>query len=220
MRTEAGALHLTREQVREPLRIPSRHFLSRGFSPEVLDALDVGDSAKLGRAVVPLYDAEGTTCIGYTFRSLKPPCKACRKHHDPWVACRYGQSRWGIMKGFPKRSYLYNYAAALRADGTAFLVEGPPDVFRLAEAGHTAVALLGSDATDEQLRLLAALEKPILVAFDNDPAGEVALGRFRRKYEASDVTFEWDPFAVPGPYQDVGETPVEELRRAILDQGG
>src|SRR5262249_25799892 len=37
-------LQLTRSQVRGRLRIPSPYFLSRGFSPAILDEFDVGES--------------------------------------------------------------------------------------------------------------------------------------------------------------------------------
>ncbi|QDV39229.1 toprim domain-containing protein [Tautonia plasticadhaerens] len=147
------ALRLTRDRVRDRLTFPARHFLERGFSRKILDSFDVGYSAKRDRIVVPLYDEEGIHCIGDTFRSYKPPCGTCRKHHDPGVPCKYGQQKWGIMRGFAKRAYLYNYAAALRADSPfVFLVEGPPDVWRLGEAGYVGVALLGSSMTDEQHR--------------------------------------------------------------------
>jgi hypothetical protein len=209
-------LRLSRDQVRRALAIPSKHFLSRGFSPEVLDAFDVGESAKLKRAVVPLYDDTGEACTGYTVRSLKPPCQACNQHHEPGVDCRWGQQRWGIMGGFPKRTYLYNYARAKKTDSPViFLTEGPPDVWRLAESGHVAVALLGADATDEQLHKLAALGKTVRVAFDNDPPGVAARERFQRKQAASGIDFPWAFFSAPAEYKDLGETPVEELRRAV-----
>ena len=49
-----------------------------GKSPaEILEAfLDI-DSLRLDRAVVPLFDESDETCVGYTFRSLKPYCGDC-----------------------------------------------------------------------------------------------------------------------------------------------
>lgn len=212
MRYGTAAIHLTRDQVRGALKIPSQHFLGRGFSREVLDHFDVGDSAKLRRAVVPLYDDEGTTCIGHTFRSIKSRCRESEKHHDPGTACRWGQQKWGINRGFPKRTYLYNLAAA-RASASSFvlLVEGPPDVWRVHEAGYVAVALLGADATEEQLHKLASLRRRILVAFDNDPPGEAARRRFRERH----VDFPWEFLEVPKSDEDPGDTPTAVLREAI-----
>ena len=214
--TPSRTLCLTREEVRAALTIPSRYFLRRGFSRDVLDRFDVGDSAKLRRAVVPLYDEEGETCIGYTFRSWKPPCDACRKHHDPGTDCRYGQQKWGIMAGFPKRTYLYNLAAAKRSnDPRIFLVEGPPDVWRLAEAGYVGVALLGSAVCEEQLANLAALDKHITIALDSDGPGREAIDRLRRRVAGLPCDF----FPIPLPYKDFGNMPVVDLRDAIRKRG-
>src|SRR5262245_30458414 len=102
---------MSREQIRNELEIPSRFFLGRGFSREILDAFDVGDSRKLRRVVVPLYDDEGRLSLGYTVRSYEPRCDRCAKHHGPAVSCKWGQGKWGISQGFLKRVYMYNYAA-------------------------------------------------------------------------------------------------------------
>jgi hypothetical protein len=211
-------LDLTREQVRGPLTIPSPYFIGRGFSPAVLDAFDVGDSKKLRRAVVPLYDDEGTTCIGYVARSKRPECGRCGSNHDG-PDCQYGQPKWTMPRGFPSSTYLYNYAAAKASDAPfIFLVEGAPDVFRVAEAGYVGVALLGSDASDGQLRKLAGLGKEVWIAFDNDEAGKAAEERFWRKKIASGVSLPTRNFTTPEPYKDLGDTPSAELGRAIRIQ--
>ena len=197
------------------LAIPSPYFLARGFSRAVLDRFDVGESKKLGRAVVPLYDNEnGRTCVGYLARSYRPPCGQCEKHHDG-PDCRYGQDRWKVAKGFPKADYLFNYAAAKATDAPfVFLVEGAPDVFRLAEAGFVGVALLGSEVSDVQLGKLAGIRREIWVAFDNDKAGEAARGRLAKR----DIKLPSVAFSAPAPYKDIGETPVDELQRAVRER--
>ena len=68
----------TRDQVRSRLTIPSPYFLSRGFHPSVLDRLDIGESHKLGRVVIPIYDDSGRRCIGYVSRSVHPDCGGVR----------------------------------------------------------------------------------------------------------------------------------------------
>lgn len=214
--TPSQTLSLTREDVRSALTIPSRYFIRRGFSRDVLDRFDVGDSAKLRRAVVPLYDEEGETCIGFTSRSWKPLCEACRKHHDFGTACRFGQQKWAIMARFPKRTYLYNLAAARRTDDPRiFLVEGPPDVWRLAEAGHVGVALLGADATPEQLAKLDALDKHLTIALDNDGPGREATERLR----PSVTDLRCDFYEIPDPHKDFGDMRASELRDAIRLRG-
>jgi hypothetical protein len=217
-RPQAGPtlLDLTREQVRERLEIPSPYFLSRGFSRDVLDSFDVGHSAKLNREVVPLYDELGTTCIGYVARTNKPFCTGCDGHHEPGAHRLFGEPKWKAMQGFPRATYLYNYAAANAADSPfIFLVEGPPDVLRLAEAGFVGVALLGCDASPQQLAKLAALGKEIWVSFDNDEAGRAAEQRFWKKMDSCGIRFPARPFSPGTNGKDLGDTGIEEIRTAV-----
>jgi hypothetical protein len=205
-------LGLTRDEVRGASTIPSRYFLSRGFRPETRDAFDLGDSRELGRAVVPPYDEEGETGVGFTVRSRKPHCADCRRHDEPGGSCKWGQQKWRIMAGFAKRTYLYNYAAAQRTgDERIFVVEGPPDVWRLAEAGYVGVALLGSLMTDEQRHMLAALDKHVTIALGSDEPGRAAAEKLRRHA----VGFTCDFFPMDAPYKDFWGTPASSLRAVI-----
>jgi 5S rRNA maturation endonuclease (ribonuclease M5) len=210
-----------RERVRDRLVIPSKNFLKRGFSREVLDAFDVGYSREVGYDIVPVYDAEGRKYVGCTGRSTRPYCETCRKHHRESTSCRSGQEKWYIQRGFRKSKYLYNHATARYTDAPfIFVVEGPPDVFRLAEAGHVGVAILGVDASDLQMEMLADLDKEIWLAFDNDKPGDDGRARFRDRLRRNGVELSAHDFRVPRAFKDVGETPVDELRRVIHEQVG
>jgi 5S rRNA maturation endonuclease (ribonuclease M5) len=216
---KTALLDLTRREVRARLDIPSRSFLDRGFSPEVLDQFDVGYSKKSRRDVVPLYDDGGQVCVGFEARSVLPRCESCKKHHTAGSDCKYGQSKWMGMKGFPKATYLYNYARAATTKAPfVFLVEGAPDVLRLADAGYVAVALLGSDASDDQLKKLAALGREVWIALDNDEAGEAARVRLDTRLLRPEFGFRRESFWAPAPFKDVGETPVDVLRRAVQER--
>jgi DNA primase len=121
------------------------------------------------------------------------------------------------MEGFPRNAYLYNYAAAKATDlPFIFLVEGPADVLRLAEAGFVGVALLGCDASPHQLAKLAALGKEVWVSFDNDDAGRDARGRFFKKLGSSGVHFPVQTFTAPSPHKDLGDATAEEIRRSVV----
>jgi hypothetical protein len=90
------------------------------------------------------------------------------------------------MAGFPKRTHPYDHAASRGTDSPInLLVEGPPDVWRLAEAGYVGVSLLGADATGEQLRKLSALDRLIVIALDNDTAGRAAMERVQQRGSAT-----------------------------------
>lgn len=214
---EPRLLSIDRDAVRRRLTIPSPYFLARGFSRDVLEAFDVGESATLMRAVIPLYDNdEGRVCIGFLARSYRPRCERCRKHHDG-PECRYGQSKWRMADDFPADRYLYNYAAAkATAAPFVFLAEGAPDVFRLTEMGLVGVATLGSDVSADQFRMLAALGKEIWVAFDNDEGGRKAEKSLRSRQAEAGIKLPGTSFRPPAPYKDFGDTPAPELAASIL----
>jgi hypothetical protein len=165
---------LTREMVRSRLIIPSPYFLNRGFGAEVLDRYDVGDSSKLNRAIMPLYDDEGgDLCVGWAERSFHPACRACRRAHPADAGCTAGEPRWRFPRGFTKGRWLYGYAEAARSPlPFVLLVEGIPDVLRAAEAGLPAVACLGTELPFFYLAKLERLRKKVVVAFDNDDSGQ------------------------------------------------
>jgi hypothetical protein len=209
-RPKGKLLNLTREQVRGRLEIPSPYFVSRGFSPAVLDALDVGHSVRRRRTIVPVYDDLGRTCVGFLERSEKPLCGVCRRCHHPRSECRYGQARWGVSRGFTKQQFLYNYAHARRSEHPfVLLVEGPGEVFRATEAGFPAVGLLGTDMSEVQVEKLAAMGSEVVIAFDNDEPGRENGQRVYSRLRARSIDVGiWSP---PEQFKDVGEMPPEEV---------
>jgi hypothetical protein len=200
----------TREQVRSRLEIPSLYFLSRGYSANVLDALNVGHSPKLKKSIVPVFDDAGLVCVGFLMRSEKPFCKECRRHHQPSSDCRYGQARWGIQRGFRKQQFLYNLAHAMKSDKPfVLLVEGPGDVFRSVEAGFPAVALLGTDMADGQVEKLAKLNKKVVIAFDNDKAGKENSPKIHARLATRGI--EVEVLHPPQAFKDMGEMPTKDV---------
>lgn len=154
----------SRQIVRSRMKVPSSFFIKRGFSPEVLERFDVGDTQTgpfAGRAVVPVYDHTGTMAVGFSARTTTDQT-------PKWLHSRFSRAR-----------VLYNMAAAFREarrTGTIILVEGPADVWRLWEAGyHNAAALLGVSLTDAQQVLLESSGAGRVVVFlDDDEAGRSA----------------------------------------------
>jgi hypothetical protein len=192
------------------LLIPAPYFVARGFSPVVLDALDVGHSPKRRQSVVPVYDDDGILCVGFLARTENPQCPTCKKYHQPETPCGYGQSKWTIMKDFSKGEYLFNYACA-RASASPFvlLLEGPCDVFRATEAGVAAVAAFGSDLSPVQADKLAALHKNVVIAYDNDEAGRYGSARAADLLRDREVrTRQWSP---PEQFHDVGDMTVDDI---------
>jgi hypothetical protein len=158
---------------------------------------------------VPVFD-DGILCDDYLVRTEHPQCPACKKYHRPDTACRYGQSKWTVLKNFPKGEYLYNYASArVSAAPFVLLLEGPCDVFRATEAGIAAVAAFGSDLSSVQADKLAALHKNVVIACDNDEAGKSGSARAANLLRERDVrTREWSP---PERFHDVGDMAIADI---------
>jgi len=145
---------ITRDFYRDKVDIPSKYYLDRGYSIEVLDDYDVGTCKRYGRqmfnrAVVPIYDEDGETIVGCTGRSLFEECKKCRSYHD----------KEHVLKS-----------------GVIILVESPGNVWRLEEEGiHNSVAIFGTTLNDEQKYLIdSSGALTIILIMDNDDAGQEA----------------------------------------------
>jgi len=79
--------------------------------------------------------------------------------------------KWEHDYGLPRRRILYNYDMAARKD-YVFVCEGPLDVIRLHRFGYAgAVALFGAKGTPEQIALILETWDKVVVALDNDDAG-------------------------------------------------
>jgi DNA primase len=200
----------TREQFRERLVIPSPYFVARGFSPAVLDQMDVGHSPKLGRSIVPLYDENGKTCLGYASRWEGLACPNCGLCHAEWEDCGRHDERWRLSTNFPKSAYLYNYGQASHSCSPfVLLVEGAGEVWRCNEVGIFAVACLGAELTGSQAEKLAALNKKIYVAFDNDEAGKE--GGRRALSQLSLLGVDVCLLSVPAGFKDVADMRARDL---------
>jgi hypothetical protein len=214
---EPEPFSLTRAQVRQRLILPSPFLVARGFSPEVLDSLDVGHSPALRRTVVPVYDDRGEACVGYTSRSEKPSCE-CGFCHDQAEPCANGQLRWKMAAGFPKGKFLYRYADVV-ADPRDFvlLVEGPTDLVRAVEADLPSVASFGSMVTRDQANKLKSLRKEVLIAYDNDDSGRRGAADAIKLLRSLGVAV---CRLAPAPeYHDLGEMPADVLREIVAERG-
>lgn len=180
---------VSRKQVISSLSIPSKHYIERGYSSEILKKYDVGECYTKGRqmflrAVVPVYDFS-YGMVGCTGRSIQPECEKCGYFHFENLPCpkdkyeKYRHSKWINSKGFAKTSYLYNLSYAkneINKKKTAILVEGPGDVWRLEEADvKNSLALFGLSLNKTQLSILENLSiENLIILTDNDDRGKQA----------------------------------------------
>lgn len=214
--------------VRAKMDCPSPYFLSRGFSPHVLERFSVGDwksddesSSMFERAVCPIFNEKKSFVLGVTGRSTLPFCRGCGSYHVracPPLADRHLFSKWRNNKEFNKGDHLYglwNARDAIRSSGKVLLVESPGNVLRASEAGiDNCVGLFGTDMSDAQQVLLESSgAMTIFLAMDDDEAGEVAsqtlqclLSKCFRVKRIKDVK------------GDLGEMSADEVKKVVLNQ--
>lgn len=119
---------------------------------------------------------------------------------------------------FPKEFTLYNYDRVAGTGETVIVVESPLTVCTLASYGYNAVATFGASFPDprkkvsDQIRLLQNMQCPLLLAFDNDPAGHLAITRLVEHLEQHTPIDIVPPPS--GEKADLGDLPHEEV--AIL----
>ena len=177
-----------RSNIRKNLQIPSKYFLNRNFSKEILDKYDVGDcynenKEMFNRAVVPVYDIDHKYMVGCTGRSFFEKCDKCSAFHSgdcPDSDSAWKYSKWKHNFGFKTQQHLYNYWYAkkyIANSGTVILVESPGNVWKLEENGiHNSVGLFGANLTDRQKTILdMSGAMNIITIMDNDEAGKKAV---------------------------------------------
>ena len=87
----------------------------------------------------------------------------------------HGGAVWNYPKGMRMRGSLFGFGVANPSHVT-LVVESPLDAVRLHSMGYDAVATWGAGVSVEQMAMIA-LHPRILLAFDNDPAGDRAVER-------------------------------------------
>jgi 5S rRNA maturation endonuclease (ribonuclease M5) len=219
--------YVSKNVIRKNLHIPSEYFVSRGFSPDILDKYDVGDckdnkKEMSNRAVVPIYDHEYKGMVGCTGRSIYDKCNICKSYHkidqcpsehEMWI-----NSKWRHNKDFKTQEHLYNMWFAkefIQSTRTAIIVESPGNVWRLEEAGvHNSVAIFGTNLSIKQKMLLdMSGAMTIITMMDNDPPGQEAaktiIEKCNKTYNTKNVIV---------PKNDIAEMTVEQIQLHILPQ--
>jgi Toprim-like len=155
---------------------------ARGLDPDVLRLNRVGadPGPELLRrppglprggvgAVFPALDEQGS--VAYCQTRYLDPSEGRSKYDNP--AARFGDNpRVGIVR-----------PAKLAATDSLYVCEGLPDAYTAATAGFDAVAVLGATYPDERMaRRITALVagRSVVIAFDNDAAGNVGAERLGR----------------------------------------
>jgi len=84
--------------------------------------------------------------------------------------------------GFKSSKTLYNFDK-VKDKNEIIVVEGMFDVWAFYEIGLSCVATFGSHLTDEQYKLLFKTGADLVIAYDNDKAGNIAKKKFIEKFK-------------------------------------
>ncbi len=132
-----------------------------------------------GRLIFPLCNPEGQV-VGFSARKLK-------EEQSPKYVNSPG------TKIFDKGKILYNYHNAkntARHDGYVYVLEGFMDVMALDKAGiPSAVALMGTSLTTEQISLLRKLNCEVRLCLDGDAPGQAGMMKMITQLNRSGIAF-------------------------------
>lgn len=104
--------------------------------------------------------------VGYQARWIDPPAKI---------------PKYVNTVGFPKNNTLFGWDKI--ANNKVVVVESVMTCIRLWQEGINAVATFGASYPEGQLRLLSSLEQGIIIAYDNDLAGQSGMFRLVKSLE-------------------------------------
>ncbi len=207
---------------------PCDYFLKRGFSKEVLGKYDIGLSVSddrmslsYNRVLVPVYDDNGQFVVGVQARSLFDRCKKCKCYHHQDDECPFYKGKFAkwinLPDNFEISQHLYNYWFAkkeIKRTGKIIIVEGPPNVWKLEEAGfHNVIAICGSNLSDpQQIILEMSGVSHIYSLLDNDDAGRNCASdiydKMRRQCKITDIQ-------APAEFNDVAEMKTPHIQELL-----
>jgi len=216
---------ITRDKVRDSLKIPSSYYIDRHYTTEVLNKYDIGlcenpNKEMYNRVVVPIYNTDYTHMIGCTGRSIFEKCPKCSSHHNLQHDCPDAEKKWIYPKwkhntDFKSQNHLYNFWFAkehILHTGYAVIVESPGNVWRLEENNiKTSVGIFGSSMSDRQKILLDSSGAMALVILtDNDAAGDLAAKQIIDKCQNT-----YRVFRPKITKSDIGEMTSDEIDKEI-----
>ncbi len=118
------------------------------------------------RLIFPIWDLKGRT-VGFAGRIVEPGSSAAKYVNSPETEV------------FNKRRLLYaihKAKSAIQKSGYALLMEGYMDVLLAHQFGFKeAVATMGTAVTTHHAQLLSRLTQKVILAMDNDAAGQAAM---------------------------------------------
>lgn len=219
----------TRDEFLSRIDKNNDYFIKRDFSRSVLNKFDVGlslskdvNSLAYNRVLVPIYDESKQFVVGAQGRTLFSQCPKCKLYHNledkecPKIIKNH--VKWvNIPERFEISQHFYNIWSAkkhIKEKKSVILVEGPPNVWKLDEAGYyNTLALCGSNLSDSQQIILEMLGIHTIYCLpDNDQAGKEWGNKI---YERLKRQFKIVVLELPLEYNDIAEAPIDTVKNIM-----
>lgn len=152
----------------DPLPLePFTYMIRRGFTPETLEAWEIGYDPISNRITIPIRDDHGRV-IGFKGRAFEPD-------HQPKYLVLGDKPNRTPRYGFPtyevSRAAFGYHIARLGDSKRLILCEGELDVIALHQMGITDAIAVGSNFSEFHCSLILSYAEEIVIFFDDDPAG-------------------------------------------------
>jgi DNA primase len=147
----------------------------------------LGYSEKQDSVTIPVHSPDGV-CLGFVARTIE------------------GKD-FKNTPGLPKGKVLFNLHRT-KTSGTVYLVESSFDAIRLDQIGFPAVATLGANVSNSQIRLLEKYFNNVVLIADNDDAGNIMKDKLVEKLGSLISIIRLDK-----KYKDVGDMDDEEIKK-------
>ena len=147
----------------------------------------LGYSEKQDSVTIPMHSPDGM-CLGFVARTIE------------------GKD-FKNTPGLPKGKILFNLHR-VKTSGIVYVVESSFDVIRLDQVGFPAVATLGANVSNSQIRLLEKYFTSVVLIADNDEAGNIMKDKLLEKLGSLVTVIRLDK-----KYKDIGDMDDEEIKK-------
>ena len=147
----------------------------------------LGYSEKQDSITVPMHSPDGM-CLGFVARTIE------------------GKD-FKNTPGLPKGKILFNLHR-IKSSGTVYVVESSFDAIRLDQVGFPAVATLGANVSNSQIRLLEKYFTNVVLIADNDEAGNIMKDKLVEKLGSLVTIIRLDK-----KYKDIGDMHDDEIKK-------
>ncbi|RHZ35699.1 toprim domain-containing protein [endosymbiont GvMRE of Glomus versiforme] len=168
--------------------------------------------------IIPLVDSEGKI-VSFAARKIE----LASKSNDNGSSTDKSFSKYVYLPNYQqyhKSSLLYNYSIAKKTrEEECYLVEGFFDIISLAKLGiENCVALLGTNLSEEQIKLLGKLKKRIILFLDGDKSGREATINISIKLLLREIECEIIKYKYEGDPDDICHQFDKEIVHNILQE--